>query len=166
MTQALNALPTTDLSDRYPDVTHHVMLPFMDFGAKRIFAGRIRTAVTVEDTKLVQETLFSMPGEGGVIVIDGGGSMRTAMLGDRMAERLIANGWAGIVINGAVRDCADLAPLGLGIKALGVTPVRSNKKGIGAIDVPVAFGGVFFKRGNCIYCDADGILVTEHPLTL
>lgn len=120
----------------------------------------------MEDTKLVQEALFATPGNGDVIVLDSGGSLDAEMLGDRMGERLISNGWSGIVINGAVRDCAELATLDLGIKALGTTPRRSTKKGIGALDVPIAFGGVLFETGHCIYCDEDGVLVSDEPLTL
>ena len=166
MTHALKSAPTTDLSDANPDKSRAVILPLRHFGARRSFAGRIRTAVTMEDTKMVQETLFSSPGDGGVIVLDGGGSLRTAMLGDRMADRLIGNGWAGIVINGAIRDSDGLAGLDLGVMALGATPVRSAKRGIGAIDVPVAFGNVLFETGQCIYCDEDGVLVSDEPLEL
>lgn len=158
--------PTCDLNDAHPDKVRLVQLPFRDFGRKSFFAGRIRTAVMVEDTKLVQEELFSAKGDGGVIVLDGGGSMRTALLGDRMADRLINNGWAGIVINGAVRDAQMLAGLDLGIKALGTSPIRSAKTGTGAIDVPVAFGSVLIEPGMFIYCDADGVLVTDEPLAL
>lgn len=160
----LNDKPTADLSDAHPNKFCLVRQQFTDYGAKRSFAGRIHTAVTAEDTKLVQEKLFTLQGNGGVIVLDGGGSLRTALLGDMMAERLIANGWSGIVINGAVRDSECLARLDLGIKALGTTPVRSGKSGIGAIDVPVAFGGTLFEPGQYIYCDQDGILVAQNPI--
>lgn len=166
MTRALPALPTTDLSDAHPHDTRPLHLALRDYGGRRRFAGRIRTAVTVEDTKRVQEALFTQPGEGGVIVLDGGGSLRSAMLGDRMAQRLIDNGWAGIVINGAIRDAAALAHMPLGIKALGTTPLRSAKAGIGALDVPVAFGGLLFEPGMCLYCDEDGVLLAEKPLML
>ncbi len=161
----LTGFSTCDLNDANPGKVHFVHLSFRDFGAKRRFAGRLRTAVMVEDTKLVQETLFSSKGNGDVIVLDGGGSLRTALLGDRMAERLIANGWAGIVVNGAVRDVRRLADLDLGVKALGTSPIRPGKAGSGAIDVPVAFGGVLFEPGKYIYCDEDGVLVSQEPLT-
>lgn len=164
MSYALNPVPTTDLSDAHQEEVRQVMLPFQDFGAKRIFAGRVRTAVTMEDTKLIQQDLFKTPGEGAVIVLDGGGSFRSAMLGDLNADILVEHGWAGIVINGVVRDSRRLAEVDLGIKALGATPVRSAKRGIGALDVPVAFGNVLFETGQCIYCDEDGVLVTENPL--
>nr|WP_321981228.1 ribonuclease E activity regulator RraA [uncultured Cohaesibacter sp.] len=164
MTYSLPSHPTTELNDAHHDRVRQVMLPFQDFGKKRRFAGRIRTAVTMEDTKLVQQALFSTPGEGGVIILDGGGSFRRAMLGDLNAALLVKNGWAGIIINGVVRDSARLANIDLGIKALGVTPVRSSKTGIGALDVPVAFGNVLFEPGQCIYSDEDGILVSDDPL--
>ncbi|MET1411756.1 ribonuclease E activity regulator RraA [Roseibium sp. HPY-6] len=160
------AFSTCDLNDAHPGSVRLVQLPFRDYGARRAFSGTIRTAVMVEDTKLVQETLFSEQGNGSVIVLDGGGSLRTALLGDRMAERLIANGWAGIVVNGAVRDSRLLAGLDIGVKALGTSPVRSAKAGTGAIDVPLAFGSVLFEPGMFIYCDEDGVLVTDGPLSL
>ena len=159
-------LATTDLSDAHPDETRPVLLQFQDFGATRTFSGPIRTAVTAEDSAIIQKNLFSEQGNGGVIVLDGGGSLRTALLGDRMAELMIQNGWAGIVINGAVRDAQGLAGLDLGIKALGTAPRKSNKKGIGAIDVPVAFGSVLFEPGHYIHCDKDGVLESDGPLTL
>jgi len=166
MTWRLNAYPTTDLNDANPEKVRQVMLPFQDFGAKRMFAGRIKTAVTMEDTKLVQQALFKTQGEGAVIVLDGGGSLRSAMLGDLNADLLVEHGWAGIVINGVVRDARRLAEVNLGIKALGVTPVRSAKRGVGALGVPVAFGNVLFEEGQCIYCDEDGVLVSDEPLQL
>lgn len=164
MSEDLNSFSTCDLNDAHPDKVRLVQLPFRDFGARRAFSGKIRTALMVEDTKLVQETLYSESGEGSVIVLDGGGSMRTALLGDMMAERLIKNGWAGIVINGAVRDSRLLADLQIGVKALGTSPIRSAKAGTGAIDIPLAFGGVLIEPGKFIYCDEDGVLVTDGPL--
>lgn len=166
MSDSVQFHPTCDLNDAHPDKVRLVQLPFRDFGRRQAFAGKIRTAVMVEDTKLVQEELFSAKGDGGVIVLDGGGSLRTALLGDRMAERLIKNGWAGVVINGAVRDAQMLASLDLGIKALETSPVRSAKAGTGAIDVPVAFGSVLIEPGMFIYCDADGVIVADEPLKI
>lgn len=165
MNQLGTDFSTCDLNDAHPDKVRFVNLQFRDFGAKCKFAGTIRTAVMVEDTRLVQEALFTSPGNGAVIVLDGGGSVRTALLGDMMAERLIGNGWTGIVVNGAVRDSRQLADLDLGVKALGTSPVRSGKTGRGAIDIPVAFGGVLFETGKFIYCDEDGVLVADEPLT-
>lgn len=166
MSQTVQAALTADLCDAYPHKVRRVALPLHDFGGRRRFAGRIRTAITVKDSLLIQRDLFSMPGEGGVIVLDGGGSVRSALLGDINADILAQNGWAGVVINGVVRDARQLATVDLGIKALGTSPVRSGKQGIGAIDIPVAFGSTFFVTGHCIYCDEDGVLVSEEPLSL
>ncbi len=164
MKNTLAFAPICDLNDANQGTVQHVTLPFQDYGKRTSFAGRIRTCVTMEDTKLMQEALFGTPGEGGIIVIDGGGSMRTALLGDIQAARLHANGWAGIVINGPVRDIEALRDIDICIKALGVSPVRSAKRGIGALDVPVAFGNVLFDSGKCIYGDPDGVLVSDTPL--
>lgn len=163
MTHSLSAHPTTDLHDANPEKALRCTSQFLDFGGRQLFAGRIRTVVTMEDTKLVQ-TLFREPGDGAVAVIDSGGSLRTAMLGDINAEILAKNNWAGIIINGAVRDAERLSASDIGIKALGVTPVRSSKTGIGAIDIPAAFGNVLFVPGHCVYCDLDGVIVSENPL--
>jgi len=162
MSCALTAYPTTDLHDAHPDA-RFCALRFVDYGGRVMFAGRIRTVVTAEDSKLAQE-LFRSPGDGAVAVVDGGGSLRRALLGDIYAGVLADNGWAGVVICGAVRDAARLASIDLGIKALAATPARSAKAGIGAVDVPVAFGGVLFAPGECVYCDADGVLVSASPL--
>ncbi len=166
MIEAIEFHPTTDLCDAHPKSVRRVSTQFHNYGGKKRFAGRIRTAVTMEDTQLIQEKLFSSKGNGGVIVVDGGGSLRTAMLGDRMAERLIENGWSGIVINGAIRDARDLQKLDFGVKALGTTPFKSAKAGIGALDVPIAFGHVLFETGKCIYCDEDGVVLADEPLTI
>lgn len=166
MNGALPAVSTADLNDAYPDRVRQVIGPFRSFGARVAFAGRVRTAVTLEDTLLIQKSLFSTPGHGQVVVLDGGGSMRSALLGDVNAGLLLANGWGGIVINGAVRDMERLAGVDLGIMALGTSPVRSGKTGVGAIDVPVVFGNALIRPGDHIYCDQDGILISEDPLTL
>lgn len=153
----MSEIATTDLHDAHPDQLAMCTLPLQSYGGRPSFSGPIRTIVTMEDTKLAQE-LFRTPGNGAVIVLDSGGSLQTAMLGDVNADILKQNGWAGIVINGAVRDSEALRTIDIGIKALGVTPVRSGKSGIGAVDVPVAFGNVLFVPGQFIYCDEDGVL--------
>ncbi|GAB3135234.1 hypothetical protein GCM10027161_14260 [Microbispora hainanensis] len=99
-----------------------------------------------------------------MLVADGGGSLRTALLGDMIAASAAENGWAGVVINGAVRDTAALAGLDLGIKALGTNPRKSAKTGLGEVDVPVSFGDVTFAPGAWLYSDEDGILVSDHRL--
>ena len=160
----LSPAATTDLHDAHPS-TARCTLAFRDFGGRAVFAGRIRTVVTMEDSKLAQ-ALYRQPGDGAVAVVDGGGSLRAAMLGDIYAGILAENGWAGVIINGAVRDTARLGGIDIGIKALGATPVRGQKNGIGAIDVPVSFGHALFVPGHCVYCDPDGVLLSETPLAL
>ena len=155
---------TADLNDAHPDQVRRCSLPFNDYGGKTVFYGPIRTIVTMEDTKLAK-ALFQQPGEGHVIVVDGGGSMNTALLGDIQAGVLQDNGWAGIIINGAIRDAKDIAGIDIGVKALGTSFVRPRQNGIGAIDVPVTFGSVLFVPGQYAYCDHDGVLVTDQNLT-
>ena len=157
------SLATADLHDAHPDRVRRCALPLIDYGAKRLFHGPARTVVTAEDTALAK-SLFRQLGNGAVIVLDGGGSLNRALVGDIQAGILRDNGWSGLVINGAVRDTAVLATIDLGVKALGVSFVRPRQDGIGAIDVPVAFGGVLFTPGDHVYCDADGVLVTDGPL--
>jgi regulator of ribonuclease activity A len=130
-----------------------------------VFGGPIRTVRTYEDNALVKEVL-STPGEGAVLVIDGGASLARALVGDVIAGLGVANGWSGIVIHGAVRDTVALATLDVGLKALGSNPMKSGKARVGEIDVPVAFGGATFTPGAWLYADEDGILVSAERLPL
>ncbi len=109
-------------------------------------------------------SVLSEPGNGAVLVVDGGGSLRTALAGDQIAALGVANGWAGLIINGAVRDVDDLARLPLGIKALGTNPMKSAKTGAGEVDVDVTFGGVVLSPGSFVYSDEDGIVVSSRAL--
>ena len=111
-----------------------------------------------EDNQLAKEVLSS-PGNGAVLVIDGGGSLHAALVGDQLGEAAVANGWAGVVVHGAVRDSEALAGLDLGVKALGTNPRRSSKSGEGSIDVSVSFGGATFVPGAHLWADLDGIVV-------
>jgi regulator of ribonuclease activity A len=111
-----------------------------------------------EDNALVRSTLET-PGDGNVLVVDGGGSLGTALMGDMIAESAVANGWAGVVINGAIRDREAIAALDLGVKALGSNPRKSAKAGAGEVDVDVQIDGVTIRSGTTIWCDPDGILV-------
>jgi regulator of ribonuclease activity A len=113
-----------------------------------------------EDNTLVRKALEE-PGAGRVLVVDGGGSMRCAMLGGNLAEMAQNNGWAGVVVYGCVRDCRDLARAAVGIKALAAHPMKSAKRGEGQRDVPVTFGGVTFRPGEHLTADEDGIVITE-----
>lgn len=149
---------TADLYDEHGEALASVSLQFQDLGGHTGFTGPVRTIRCHEDNGLVKSTLNS-PGNGAVLVVDGGGSLNTALMGDMIAEAAVANGWAGIVINGPIRDRAAVAKLPLGVKALGSNPRKSAKDSVGEIDVPVEFGGVTFRPGAVLYADEDGILV-------
>ena len=151
---------TADLvDDVYPDV-RSCDVQLQNYGARTMFAGRITTVRCFQDNALVR-SILSEPGEGGVLVIDGAGSLRTALVGDLIAGLAVSNGWSGVVVHGAVRDSVALGGLDIGIKALGTNPHKSTKTGEGDRDVAVSFGGVTFHPGDLAYCDADGIVVVS-----
>jgi len=151
-------VPTTaDLLDEHADAARVCLIQFRSYGAAR-FEGAIATVRCREDNVLVREQA-SRRGDGRVLVIDGAGSMRCALLGDSIAELARGNGWVGIVVNGCVRDIAALDELGLGVKALGSNPRPSRKGGEGEVDVPVSFGGITFGPGERLVSDEDGIIV-------
>jgi regulator of ribonuclease activity A len=133
-------------------------LQFHQFGGRTQFAGTISTVRCLQDNALVKSVL-SEPGRGRVLVIDGAGSLHTALVGDVLAELARANGWAGLVVYGAVRDSAALRGIDIGIKALGTNPRKSTKTGAGECDVAVTLGGVTFMPGDIAYSDDDGIVV-------
>ncbi|MCW4386246.1 ribonuclease E activity regulator RraA [Salinibacterium sp. SYSU T00001] len=152
---------TADLYDQRGDELQSVSLQLLDLGGRARFSGPIRTVRCHRDNGLVKQLLNS-PGEGAVLVVDGGGSLESALMGDLIASAAVENGWAGVVINGAIRDRAVVATLDLGVKALGSNPRKSAKDGEGEVDAPVEFGGVEFVPGRTLWSDEDGILV-EHP---
>ncbi|MFJ6280623.1 ribonuclease E activity regulator RraA [Arthrobacter subterraneus] len=151
---------TADLYDEHGDDLQSVPLQFQDLGGVRAFSGPVRTVKCHEDNALLKSVL-SKPGAGAVLVVDGGGSLERALMGDMIATIAIENGWSGVIINGAIRDRAVLADLQLGIKALGSNPRKSTKNGSGEVDVPVTIGGVVFAPGATVYADPDGILVEK-----
>ena len=152
---------TTDISDAYGDAP--VADPiFETFGGHAAFHGPISTVLCFEDNTLVRDAL-EQPGERRVLVVDGGGSLSCALLGDRLAALARDNGWAGIVINGCVRDVGQLAQIAVGVKALAAHPRRSVKRGVGERDVDVSFAGVTFRPGAWLYADEDGIVVLSEP---
>ena len=153
---------TADLVDAHEEL-QSCDLQFRSFGKRQRFSGAISTVRCRHDNALVKRVL-SQPGAGRVLVIDGDGSMHCALVGDVIAGMAVANGWAGIVVRGAIRDSAAMAMLHLGIKALGTNPRKSAKAGEGEIDVPVEFGGVVFTPGNYLYADEDGIVVSARAL--
>jgi regulator of ribonuclease activity A len=156
---------TADIVDTYRDSGRIVRceIQFVQFGGRTRFAGPVRTVATLEDNALVKR-LAGEPGHGCVLVVDGGGSLRTALVGDKIAGAAAVNGWAGLVLFGAVRDTAVLRTIPIGIKALGSNPWTSAKAGTGSVDVPVTIGGTAFHPGAWLYSDEDGILVADSEL--
>ena len=150
--------PTADIYDRYGDALQSCDVQFRQFGGRTRFSGRFTTVRCHQDNALLKSVL-SEPGERRVLVVDGGGSLHTALVGDVIAGLAVDNDWAGVVINGAVRDVVALRTLELGIKALGSNPRKSSKTGAGERDVPVAFGGVTFTPHDELVSDEDGIVV-------
>jgi regulator of ribonuclease activity A len=148
---------TSDLFDAHPGAAS-CETQFRQFGGVRAFSGPVATVRCHEDNVLLRARV-SEPGDGRVLVVDGGGSFRCALLGDNIAGLAVASGWAGIVVYGCVRDVTALAELPIGIKALGTNPRPSGKGGGGEVDVPVTFGGVEFTPGSMLYADEDGLLI-------
>ncbi|HZP71843.1 MAG TPA: ribonuclease E activity regulator RraA [Gaiellaceae bacterium] len=149
---------TSDVFDANADRALVCELQLRDFGAVHAFSGVIATVRCHEDNVLVKRRVGE-PGEGRVLVVDGEGSFRCALVGDNVAGLALENGWTGLVMNACVRDVTALAMLALGIKALGTCPRPSTKTGAGELDVPVTFGGVTFTPGDTLYADADGVVV-------
>ncbi len=157
----LDLLP--DLCDQYGDALQVADPLFHDFGGKPLFYGQAVTLSCYEDNSLVRE-LVNRPGQGRVMVIDGGGSLRRALLGDQLAIKAAEQGWEGIVIFGAVRDVGTLATLALGVKALAACPVKTEKLGKGELDAVVSFAGVTIHPGDYVYADLNGVLVSAARL--
>jgi regulator of ribonuclease activity A len=137
---------------------------FSAFGGRSAFSGPVSTVRCFEDNSRVREAVES-PGNGRVLVVDGGGSRRRALLGDKLGVAAVNNGWSGVIIHGCIRDCAELGRLPLGIRALGTMPLRSEKRGEGERDVPVRFAGVTFRPGDHVVVDEDGIVLSHASLT-
>ncbi|AYG95060.1 RraA family protein [Brevundimonas naejangsanensis] len=154
---------TADLCDAHPDAVKVCHILFRSFGKVTAFHGPIRTLSVLDDNALVRETL-ERPGQGAVLVVNGGGSLKRALVGDNLARLAIDNGWAGIVVHGAVRDSAVLDTMDVGVKAVGTIPLRADRDGLGEIDIPTSFGGVIFTPGDWLYADADGVIVSAERL--
>ncbi len=159
---------TADLCDQYEDDVHagkvRVVEPmFNSFGGRDSFHGPITTLKVFEDNSLVRKTL-EVAGQGRILVVDGGGSLRCALLGDQLAKLAANHDWVGILVYGCVRDARTLAELPIGVFALETHPLKSVKKGVGEADIAVTFGGVTFRPGEYLYADEDGILIADRPL--
>lgn len=164
----MTALLTTDLLDNYEALIQQeqlrVIAPmFQRYGGKTAFAGQVVTLKLFEDNSLVRAVLGE-PGAGKVLVVDGGGSMRCALLGDQLAEMAVKNGWEGVVVYGCIRDSAAINGLALGVRALNTHPLKTVKKNIGERDVNVTFGGVTLKPGEWLCADEDGVIVSTTSL--
>ena len=156
-------LCTADLVDEHEATLRCCDVQLRQFGGVARFSGPVRTVKCFEDNPLIKQTL-STPGEGAVLVVDAGGSLRCSLMGDYIAGLGVKNGWAGIIIWGAVRDTVALGQLPIGVKALGSNPLRSKKTGSGQQDVPVSFGGMVFRPNDWLYSDEDGIVVSDKRL--
>ena len=154
---------TADLCDLHSDSIQICEPIFKSFGGVHKFSGRISTVKCFEDNTLVREAVFETS-DGGVLVVDAGGSKRCAMMGDMLAEAAIEHGWVGVIMYGLIRDLVDISGMFLGIKALGTHPLKSEKKGFGERDVRVHFAGVRFTPGDYVYADEDGIICSQKPL--
>ncbi|KIY41253.1 ribonuclease activity regulator protein RraA [Pseudomonas sp. 10-1B] len=155
-------IKTTDLCDEKPQQARVLAPLFMDLGGRADFQGPAVTVKCFEDNSRIKE-LSGQAGEGRVLVIDGGGSERCALFGDHIAEDLVCNGWAGVLVYGYVRDKAVLRGLPMAIKALGVTPAKSVKRNEGQVGLDVTFAGQTIASGDLLYGDDDGVVVLDAP---
>lgn len=150
-------IATADLYDERGDELDSLSVQLQNIGGRTAFHGEIRTIRCYRDNALVKATLAT-PGEGAVLVVDGGGSLESALVGDLIAASAVENGWSGVIVFGAIRDREAIGELDLGLKALGSNPRKSAKDGAGEVDVMVDIGGVMFVPGLHVWADADGVL--------
>ncbi len=154
---------TPDLCDEYPSLVR-VLEPMMNnYGGRHSFGGQVVTIKCFEDNSLVREQV-AVNGKGKVLVVDAGGSLRRACLGDMLAEKAVANGWEGILMYGCIRDVDAIGALDLGVQALNTHPMKTDKKGIGELNVEVTFGGVTFVPGEYVYADNNGVIASAEKL--
>ena len=154
---------TADLYDEYGEDLQIAKPIFNDYGGKKIFSGPTSTVKVFEDNSLVRAALEE-PGEGRVLVVDGGASLRCALVGDKLAELGKDNGWEGIIVCGCIRDSDVIATIQIGIKALNTNPRKSVKKGVGERNISVCFADVTFKPGEYVYADLDGIVISDSKI--
>jgi regulator of ribonuclease activity A len=158
----MTTISTPDLCDEAPEV-NAVELQFFNLGQVKQFAGPAVTIKCHEDNSLVKACVDE-PGQGRVIVVDGGGSQRRALLGDMLAEKAANNGWAGLVINGVIRDVDEIGNIAVGVQALGTCPVKTEKLGVGQRDIDIRIGGVDIAPGDFVYADNNGVIVSKRQL--
>ena len=165
MQASSSPIVTADIYDLHPDEARVCDLQFRSFGKKQSFYGPCSTLRAIEDHRPVQQALQE-DGKGRVLVVDGAGSLRIGLLGDRLAKIGADQGWTGVIVFGAVRDTLGIDALEIGVKALGATARRAQAPGAGARDVAVSFGGVTIKPGDWVYADHDSVLVSNAELDL
>ncbi len=157
-------MKTTDLCDTHPQkVKVAEPIGFKGYGTQHSFFGRIATVKCFEDNSFVRKALET-DGQGRVLVVDGAGSMRCALLGDMLADLAIKNGWSGVIVNGCIRDSAAINEMSIGVKALNTMPLKSEKRNEGQTEVAVEFAGISFVPGQWVYADEDGIIVSAEML--
>lgn len=156
---------TADLCDKHIDKLEVAEPIFIQFGMKSAFHGEIHTLKVFEDNSLVRAAL-EKDGTGKVLVIDGGGSVRCALVGDNLAELAIKNNWQGLVVFGCIRDSKQIDTMNVAIKALNTIPTKSIKRNEGQENIDVKFAGVLFKKGAYLYADEDGLVVSNEKLNL
>jgi regulator of ribonuclease activity A len=156
---------TSDLCDEFTQQVRAAEPLFRDWGGVLSFAGEIETVSVFEDNALVRRVLET-EGRGRVLVVDGGGSVRAALVGGRLAALAYQNGWSGLVVHGCIRDSAELGDTPIGVKALHAVPMKSGKAGTGQRSTPVTFAGITFTPGAHLYADRDGILVADRDLLI
>lgn len=163
----LSVPSTCDLCDQHKtttDASFRVLPPvYTSYGAHPQFAGPVSTVRCLEDNSRIKEAV-NTPGLGRVLVVDGGGSLRRSLLGGMLAEAAAKNGWAGLLIHGAVRDKAELAACAVGISALALIPMPTDRQDQGQRDVPVQLGDTWIQPGDWLIADEDGIVVTNQPI--
>jgi regulator of ribonuclease activity A len=154
---------TADLCDAHADQLQIARPEFRAYGGRRPFGGRIHTVQVFKDNVLIRRQIEKSVTDA-VLVIDGGGSLECALVGDTLAGLAERNGWQGIVVNGCIRDAAAIAARPIGIRALNTHPLKSGKRGTGQENLPVTFAGVTFRPGEYLYADEDGMVVSAVKL--
>ena len=152
--------PVPDLCDEYPEAVRVLDPIFSNYGGHKRFSGLVVTVKCFEDNSLVK-TLADTPGNGRVMVVDGGGSMRRACLGDMLAEKASKNGWSGFLIYGCIRDVDEISSIDIGVQALGAHPMKTEKRGAGEQQITVAFAGVTIHPNDYLYADSNGVIVSN-----
>jgi regulator of ribonuclease activity A len=158
----MSKFTTADLCDEHTNI--QIADPIFNiYGEKKKFMGKIRTVIAIEDNSYVKE-LVNTKVDGDVMVIEGKGSAKCALLGDNLAKKASENGWSGFVINGCIRDSEIISAIPIGIKALNTMPKKSNKNNVGEFKKDLNFAGILFQEGDFLYSDSDGIIISKEKL--